>query len=267
MIIVTDVDGTLLDDSERVPADTLAALTRALDAGCELVLATGRPPRWLSDVLSQLPLKPLCICANGAIIYDSDRDRMRQVHTLEPGQMRSIVRAAREAIPDITVAVERAGKSAYSPESELFVVTPDYAPTWDTDAPGMEDDDRILRIPATKLLLRHEGMSSKQMASVLLDRIPTDLGYVTYSVDEGLLEVSCPGINKATGVEELGHPADDVIAFGDMPNDIELFEMVGTSVAMGNAVPEALEKATLATATNDEDGVAVMVERLTKKLS
>lgn len=243
MIIVTDVDGTLLDDSERVPADTLAALTRALDAGCELVLATGRPPRWLSDVLSQLPLKPLCICANGAIIYDSDRDRMRQVHTLEPGQMRSIVRAAREAIPDITVAVERAGNSAYSPESELFVVTPDYAPTWDTDATGMEDDDRILRIPATKLLLRHEGMSSKQMAGVLRDRIPADLGYVTYSVDEGLLEVSCPGINKATGVEELGHPADDVIAFGDMPNDIEMLTWAGTGVAMPHAPAEVREAA------------------------
>lgn len=243
MIIVTDVDGTLLDDSERVPADTLAALTRALDAGCELVLATGRPPRWLSDVLSQLPLKPLCICANGAIIYDSDRDRMRQVHTLEPGQMRSIVRAAREAIPDITVAVERAGKSAYSPESELFVVTPDYAPTWDTDAPGMEDDERILRIPATKLLLRHEGMSSKQMAGVLRDRIPADLGYVTYSVDEGLLEVSHPGITKATGIEDLGFDPGDVVAFGDMPNDIEMLTWAGTGVAMPHAPAEVREAA------------------------
>ena len=51
-----------------------------------------------------------------------------------------------------------------------------------------------------------------------------------------------------------------------MPNDIELFELVGTSVAMGNAVPEAVEKATLATAANEEDGVALVVERLTKRL-
>lgn len=243
MIIVTDVDGTLLDDSERVPADTFASLTEAIAAGHRLVLATGRPPRWLSDVLSQLPLRPTCICANGAIIYDSEHDRMDAVHPLEPKAMRSIVRAAREVIPDITVAVERAGNSAFNPESELFVVTPDYAPTWDTDAPGMEDDDKILRIPATKLLLRHEGMSSAQMARVLASRIPTDLGYVTYSVDEGLLEVSHPGITKATGLEDLGFDAADVVAFGDMPNDIEMLRWAGTGVAMPHAPQEVQDAA------------------------
>ncbi len=238
MIIVTDVDGTLLDDSERVPADTLASLKKALAAGSRLVLATGRPPRWLSDVLSQLPVKPTCICANGAIIYDSEHDRMDAVHPLDPKAMRSIVRAAREAIPGITIAVERAGNSAFNPESELFVVTPDYAPTWDTDAPGMEDDDKILRIPATKLLLRHEGMSSAQMAKVLADRIPSDLGYITYSVDEGLLEVSHPGITKATGLVDLGFAPEDVVAFGDMPNDIEMLRWAGTGVAMPHAPAE-----------------------------
>ncbi|MCI6206482.1 MAG: HAD family hydrolase [Corynebacterium glucuronolyticum] len=243
MIIVTDVDGTLLDDSERVPADTFAALNKALAAGSRLVLATGRPPRWLSDVLSQLPVKPTCICANGAIIYDSEYDRMDAVHTLGPKEMRSIVRAAREAIPDVTIAVERAGNSAFNPESELFVVTPDYAPTWDTDAPGMEDDDKILRIPATKLLLRHSGMTSAQMARVLASRIPSDLGYVTYSVDEGLLEVSHPGITKATGIADLGLTPSEVIAFGDMPNDIEMLRWAGTGVAMPHAPQEVQDAA------------------------
>lgn len=97
-----------------------------------------------------------------------------------------------------------------------------------------------------------------------------DRATVTWSAEGGFAEISVPGVSKATGVahvlEEKGINPKNVLAFGDMPNDIELFELVGTSVAMGNAVPEAVEKATLATAANEEDGVALVVERLTKRL-
>lgn len=67
-LIATDVDGTLLDEDERVTPRTRAAVRAAVAAGATFVLATGRPPRWIQPVVDGLGLAPMAVCANGAVI-------------------------------------------------------------------------------------------------------------------------------------------------------------------------------------------------------
>jgi hypothetical protein len=74
--------------------------------------------------------------------------------------------------------------------------------------------------------------------------------------------VTAAGVNKATALAELGVPPEEVVAFGDYPNDIPMLQWAGLGVAMGNAHPEVIAIADEVTATNDEDGVAVVLERL-----
>lgn len=267
-LVASDVDGTLIDSAERVPARLREVITRMTAQGTVMALSTGRPARWIFPVLEQLPVRPVCVCANGAVIYDSAADRILKAHTLDPEVMVSVVALARTALAEyggVTFAVERAGKSAYDSVDELFLVTPEYSHAWPTlNDHGVVDLDTLISEPATKLLLRSDFLESKEMFDLIRSAIPEDVGHVTFSMPGGLLEVSAPGVTKALGVaylaELLSVDRDDVITFGDMPNDIEMLEWSGRGIAMGNARPEVKEISDHVTATNDEAGVADVLE-------
>jgi hydroxymethylpyrimidine pyrophosphatase-like HAD family hydrolase len=102
------------------------------------------------------------------------------------------------------------------------------------------------------------------MAAVLTKHVGVE-GDITYSTNNGLIEVVPVGISKATGVEDVARPlgidADDVVAFGDMPNDVPMLQWAGHGVAMGNAHPAALAAANEVTAANTDDGLARVLER------
>ena len=90
-------------------------------------------------------------------------------------------------------------------------------------------------------------------------------GDITYSTNNGLVEIVPLGISKATGVQEVAKPLgianDEVVAFGDMPNDLPMLLWAGHGVAMGNAHPDVLVAADEVTAPNNDDGVARVLER------
>jgi hypothetical protein len=90
-------------------------------------------------------------------------------------------------------------------------------------------------------------------------------GDITYSTNNGLVEIVPLGIDKATGIAELVGPLgitdDDMVAFGDMPNDVPMLLRAGHGVAMGNAHPDAIAVANEVTTPNSDDGVARVLER------
>ena len=122
----------------------------------------------------------------------------------------------------------------------------------------------MLGHPATKLLVRHRGMSSEEMAGALGPLFEGTVD-VTYSSSGGLVELSAHGITKATGLadvaERLSVDRERVIAFGDMPNDVEMLGWAGHGVAMANAHPAVLRAADEVTGPAGEDGVAQVLER------
>ncbi|MEZ2122559.1 MULTISPECIES: HAD family hydrolase [unclassified Corynebacterium] len=268
LLVGSDIDGTLITGTERISPRTRDCLRRFINAGGALVLATGRPPRWLLPVLEQLPVRPMAVCANGAVLYDSAVDQIVETHPLYPRQLRTIVDTARDIFAGdggVGIAVERAGTSAFDPQPELFIIAPDWAHAWPTINFGEASEDELLAEPAIKLLLRNEELDSADMYRRLAPEISPELAHLTYSFSDGLLEFAAPGITKATGLRGiariLGTPSERVICFGDMPNDIEMLRWAGTGVAMGNAAPEVKAAADLTTLTNNEDGLAAVLER------
>ncbi|MCV7283600.1 Cof-type HAD-IIB family hydrolase [Mycolicibacterium flavescens] len=263
-LIASDVDGTLLDDDEKVTPRTRAVLTAAVQAGTEFVIATGRPPRWVQPVVDALGFAPMAVCANGAVVYDPATDRVLAAHTLGTDVLGELAEIATRLIPGAGLAVERVGASAHDAATPQFVSSPGYEHAWlnpDNTEVSLAD---LLSEPAIKLLIRKAGARSDDMAAVLADQIG-EHGDITFSTNNGLIEVMPVGISKASGVEDLARPlgiaAEDVVTFGDMPNDVPMLRWAGLGVAMGHGHPDALAAADEVTATNNEDGVARVLER------
>ncbi len=128
----------------------------------------------------------------------------------------------------------------------------------------------LLERAAAKLLVRHPGRDSADLLSQVRPLVGR-LAEVTHStpVGPGLLEVSAAGVSKATALARLcaGHGIDaaDVVAFGDMPNDLPMLEWAGRPYAMANAHPDVLAAVPTRAPSNDEDGVAVVLERLLRR--
>jgi Cof subfamily protein (haloacid dehalogenase superfamily) len=263
-LIATDVDGTLLDENEEVTPRTRAAVRAAVAAGTEFVLATGRPPRWIAPVVDALGFAPMAVCANGAVVYDSATDRILSARTLSAEVLVELAEVATRIIPGAGLAVERVGRSAHDAATPGFLSSPGYEHAWlnpDNTEVSLED---VLSAPAVKLLIRKADARSSDMAAALAPHVGLH-GDLTYSTNNGLIEVVPLGISKATGVDEVAAPlgiaAGDVVAFGDMPNDIPMLLWAGLGVAMGNAHPEAKAAADEVTTPNSDDGLARVLER------
>lgn len=263
-LIATDVDGTLLDPADRITPRTREAIAAAVAAGTIFVLATGRPPRWIPPVVEQLGFAPMAVCANGAVVYDAATDRVVSAQALSIEELTELAEIAARVVPGAGLAAERIGRSAHDTATPQFVSAPGYEHAWlNPDNTEVSYSD-LLSAPAIKLLVRKPGMPSAELASALAGHVGP-LGDITYSTNDGLIEISPVGVSKAIGVEEVARPlqiaAQDVVAFGDMPNDVPMLRWAGHGVAMGNAHPEAIAAADEVAAGNDDDGVARVLER------
>lgn len=264
-LIACDIDGTLLDDDEKITARTRYVVRTAVAAGAQFILATGRPPRWVRPVVDALGFAPMAVCANGAVIYDPADDRVVSAHTLSVEILTEFAEVATRVIPGAGLAVERVGNRAHDTATPQFVSSPGYEHAWlNPDNTEVSKDD-LLSTPAVKLLIRRAGARSADMAAELARHIGARAGEITYSTENGLIEIVPPGVSKATGIEAIARPRgiadEDVVAFGDMPNDVPMLLRAGHGVAMGNAHPEAVAAANEVTAPNTDDGVARVLER------
>lgn len=276
-LVVSDLDGTLVTSTERVTPRACAVINRLVEDGVTFIPASGRPARWMLPVIEQIGIRPLCVCANGAVVYDSAADRILYAAEMSPGVLGEVTTAITEAttpvlekrgLPPVTFAVERAGHSAFDRAAELFAVEPAYPHAWDSDEHSVEEREVLFSQPAVKLLVRHDALSSAELFEVVDPVVDPADADVTWSFSGGLLEINAPGVSKLSGVARAlggsGVPPTDpaqVVAFGDMPNDTAMLRWAGLGVAMGNAVDAVAAVADYRTATNDDDGVAVVLEQ------
>ena len=256
-LVATDLDGTLLRSDGTLSERTVATLARAHDEGLDVVLVNGRPLRWAAQVFDHVGGHGLAIVANGALLWDVDGDRAQLVRGMAPQVAVEVARAIRAEVPEAAFALESvdgfALEHAFMPRHPLAVGARRGAL------------DEIADAEVLKLLVRHEGATAEEYAARVVEAVG-ERAVVTWSSSDSLLEISAAGVTKASTLEHLcrsrGLGAEHVVAFGDMPNDLAMLRWAGTGYAMANAHPSVLEAADRTTVTNDEDGVAVVVEQL-----
>ena len=259
-LIASDLDGTLLRNDGTVSKRTEAAVRAAVAAGFKVVLASGRPPRTVQPIADQCGLKGLAVCSNGAILYDLDRREAIGHEHVPQDTLKNIIAKLREREPSVSFATEyghRVGREPGFPHPE----------TWVSGLDPVIDDIHALTTDAIiKLAIHHPDHAVEKLAELVRAIVGNELS-VTFS-GMHFVEVAAAGVSKALGLarvcERLGVDAKQVVAFGDMPNDLAMLAFVGRGVAVGNAHPDVMAEGYETTATNDEDGVARVIEALVK---
>ena len=257
-VVATDLDGTLLRGDLSVSARTRAALDRAVAAGARHLVVTGRPAGGCRTLLERLDYRGLAVCGQGAQLYDVGADRLLSCATLDGPTVRALVARIAERAGALDLAVVTAGLDGE------FVVTPGFADRLRHGWRLAGSTAELWAQPVDKVLIRRRGLSDDRLAA-LAQRVCADEITVTHS-GEGLVELLPSGVSKASGLAAaarlLGFTAADTVAFGDMPNDIPMLEWAGHGVAMGNAHAELRRRADEIAPTNEQDGVAAVLERL-----
>ena len=248
-LIATDLDGTLLRDDKSVSPRTVAALAAAEEAGIEVFFVTGRPARWMDVVSDHVHGHGLAICGNGAAVVDlhggPGAHRFVKVRELARENALDAVRLLRDAAPGTVYAVEQTYGFHQEPAyPKLHMEMPDEPrPAEELLAP----DGRRRRASRSSRSSPTTPTSTPTPSSPLARLAIGDRANVTRSSPSALLEISGPGVSKASTLAlccaERGISHEEVVAFGDMPNDVEMLTWAGQSYAMGNAHPDVLAAA------------------------
>lgn len=257
-LIATDLDGTLLGPDHTVSERSRRALATATAAGAAHVVVTGRPVARTRHVLESLGYEGLAVCMQGAQVYHAGEKRLLTSVTLDR-------QTARQALEKIEAATGRlAVAAALDGMDGDIVLGPGYR-LFESELPvgQVEVLDELWTAPISKLYIQHPQLGDDELAEAATAAAGGLIGVVMSGA--GIVELLPLGLSKARGLSlaarRLGLTAADTIAFGDMPNDLPMIDWAGYGVAMGNAHASLKSAADEVTASNAEDGIAVVLER------
>lgn len=260
-LVATDLDGTLLRDDRTISPRTRETLARVLASGVKLVLVTARPPRFVRELARSLDLTGTALCCNGAIVYNILTNELLEHTPIPSADAIALIRSLRDAAPSITFATESGHTFGQEP---AYRALSEYTIPVVTFGVRVADAEVLCSQPVSKLIARHPTRLAADIYPLALG-ITSGRAEVTYS-SERYLEFSAPGVDKARSLarycQTLGITQAEVIAFGDMPNDVAMLRWAGHGVAVANAHPDTLAAARSVTTSNMDDGVARMLEQV-----
>ncbi|NYI05480.1 HAD family hydrolase [Allostreptomyces psammosilenae] len=257
-LVATDLDGTLLRDDDTISPRTRRALAEVTALGAAHIVVTGRGAPWAKIVLDDLGYDGLAVCGQGSQVYHAGRHELLSSVTLDR-RLGALALSKLEAeVGPLAVAASRdgiAGEVVVGPGYRLRALLP---------VVHMRNPEELWATPVIKLYVQHAELDDDALAEAARE-VVGDLVGVTHA-GPGIVELLPPGMSKAVGLamaaELLGIAPEHTIAFGDMPNDVPMFAWAGHGVAMGNAHAELRAAADEVTASNNEDGIALVLERL-----
>lgn len=246
-VLAIDLDDTLVRSDKTISARTLDALKAWEERQNRIVIATGRPPRMtrsIPDVLHHLPW----ICYNGAVIHENYEAIYEDL--ISAADTYCIVERLLAQAPACRIGLEI--------DDTLYLNQP-------LDRPGARHVPDLLAVadqPAAKVLFALDQFGPLDGLADLLPNSTKLLVSEKYNLVQIMPHTSSKAQALAHLVRGWGRTLDDVMAFGDDTNDVEMVQESGVGVAMANAVPEVKAVADRITRTNDEDGVAIVLEEL-----
>ena len=265
-VVATDLDGTLLRGDSTLSGRTRAAMRAARAAGIRVVLATARPVRVVDEIFGSAALLDAAVCANGAVRYDLSTGRAELTHPLLPAIAADVIARIDALLPGVSFAAETGRRV-------LHEVGYHYRPSFDSERYPVQVRAELVAEPLVKLMALVPA-GDPAAAWALLSPTLGELVACTWSAGHGsadrhypaILEISAPGVSKAVALADLctqwSVERSAVAAVGDAPNDLPMLAWAGTAYAVANAHPEVLAAADHRLPSNDEDGVAALLESL-----
>lgn len=266
-MIGLDLDGTLLTDRKELTPHTVNVLNRAIAQGVTVLVATGRPWLGVPEELREFPGMRYALTSNGAKIQDTRTGEIIEEHLLSQENAKK--------------ALEICGR--YDTLQEVYFDGQGYAPREKMDHieryhknPNMWEYMRRTRIAVDDIrtLLERENRPVDKVQALFADMEERQTAWRELEEAGGMelvgslkynIEINAAGVNKGTGLVRLGKylgiRREEIMAFGDGDNDIEMLREAGFGVAMANGVQEVKDAADYVTLSNEEEGVAAAIEK------
>ena len=257
-----DIDGTLITRRGALSERTAAALESLADAGVITALATGRPWPQTEYVLRRAPVLSYAVCLNGAVVMDVGTGERIADRSMTHFEAIEAAETARKLLPDVSLGLDMADgrhlwERRFAPEMPADLMA---------DISVAHVDDAIATVDGAVLtwLVHVPDMDTLAIVDELAPHMPQGTEIRPSGLD--MAEIAAAGVSKSAGLEVVcqryGIAASDVVAFGDGLNDVEMLRWAGIGVAMSNAAHLVQTAADRIAPSNEDDGVAVVVEAM-----
>ncbi len=261
-LIALDLDGTLTDSNKLVLPKTAAVLKRLAQKGVIITLASGRPTPGMHYVADTVELEKggYVLSFNGAKIINWQTKEVVYQKTYDKSIGHQVIDRAHE-YNLCPISYSDKAILTQTPEDEYTI---EEGRINNMELLKVADLKSVLEDNVDKLLLTGDG---DYLAKIVDEfKAPFDGQLAIYRSQPFFIEVMAQGIDKAQSldslIKELNIKQEEVIAFGDGYNDLSMIEFAGLGVAMANACDEVKQKADRITLSNDEDGIAHVLEQL-----
>jgi len=260
-LIALDMDGTLLNGENKISSANFNAIQKARENGVKVVLASGRPLLGFKRYLEELNLiseNEYAVAFNGALVQSSEGTEIISKTTLTIEDYKYLYKLSKELEVDIDAITE---SKVISPkdneytrrESKLNHIPIEIIPVEDVDT--------------STTIVKVMFIGEPELIAEIIKNMPDEVSS-KYSIVRSApfyLEFLDKSVNKGVGIaalaEKLNIKQEEVICIGDAGNDIHMIKYAGLGVAMGNAFPEVKKIANFITKTNEQDGVAYIINK------
>lgn len=260
--IVLDLDGTLTNDKKEITARTKAALMKAQELGVRIILASGRPTYGIEELAEELEIGRYggyVLAFNGGKVLEWATKQVVFEKTLEEEYVPILYNAAMEhGFQILTYQGKGIAASDIKNKYVLHEAFINKMPVF-----WYEDFLNQIQYPINKCLIVGDPNPLHDLEEILVKQLENKMNI--YRSAAFFLECVPLGIDKAASLDRLIHTLgikqEELIACGDGYNDLSMIEYAGLGVAMANAAREVLDAANYVTYSNNEDGIAHIVDK------
>lgn len=262
-MLVTDMDGTLLDSGKTISAENMAAIQRFVDQGGLFTLATGRIAGSVKRFADLLPIGAPAILYNGAVIYDFATEQVVSLKQLHPA-VRPVLQQVMDRFPELGVEIYCGGEPYFVQENRI---TENHRRIESFSRPASQSLSQ-LNDPWIKVLLAWEPERLNEVETFAM-QFPENMTWVRS--DDKYLEILPEHSTKGHALEELmqitGIDRSRCIAMGDHLNDLEMLRRAGVGVAVANAHASLMEVCSRTCKHHNDHAVADVIEWLEEEVS
>ncbi|WP_332650344.1 Cof-type HAD-IIB family hydrolase [Lysinibacillus sp. 54212] len=259
-LIVLDLDGTLLTDTKTISPYTKDILSKARQAGHQVMIATGRPFRASQLYYNELALTTPIVNFNGALVHHPRNKAWDAMHSpIAMSVVHDVVDSIHKYEYNNLIAEVMDDVYLHNDNDELMNIL-----NMGNPRVTMGNLKFNLLEDPTSLLIQSSESNVPIIRQHLHDVHAELIEHRRWGAPFHIVEIVRKGLNKAVGISKVAHefniPRDRIIAFGDEDNDLEMIDYAGIGVAMNNGIQELKSIANEITLSNNEDGIGKFLE-------